>query len=117
MGAMCGNPTMHYLDRPFTDGQSALLFGAAPDEVKLSAKLNQSAPCLLDIHWLGGTSQGFGDGVTFLLDVPYDNATRAIYPVTISATTTPVLCNGTPVVTACLVEGPTTDRVGRCAAK
>jgi hypothetical protein len=117
VNAMCGTPTMHYLDRPFTEGQSTLLFGTAPDEIKLSAKANPAGPCLLDIHWLGGPSSGFGAGLTFLLDVPYDNATRAIYPITINTTNTTVTCGLNPVATMCLVKGSPLDRVGRCAAK
>jgi hypothetical protein len=118
VNAPCGAPVMYKLDQPFTNGQQTLVFGVAPDEVKLTAKLRASATCMVDIYWTGGTTATFKDGLALLLDVPYDNATRAIYPVIVRPSDLTVVCNSTiGLENTCWRLGPTSDNVGLCAAE
>jgi hypothetical protein len=114
VNAFCGAPTLHTVDAPFTNPQTTLAFGVAPNEVKLFAKQGAST-CMVDLYWTGGTIATFKEGITFLLEVPYDNATRAIYPITIKPSNQVVTCSST-VVNVCMPMGPTNDNVGLCAA-
>ena len=113
--AQCGTPKLHYIDRPFTDAMDALTFGVAPDVAKFTIKPNATAPCLVNIEWTGGTIEAFKDGVVFLIDVPYDNATRALYPVQLKATNTTISCSVT-ATGICTPGGPPGDGVVHCAA-
>jgi hypothetical protein len=112
--AQCGTPKLHYIDRPFTDPMDALTFGVAPTTAKFGIKPNATGPCLVNIEWLGGTMEAFKDGVVFLIDMPYDNATRALYPVQLRATNTTIQCPALPG--KCDPGGPMGDGVVHCAA-
>ncbi|HEX5057885.1 MAG TPA: hypothetical protein VFV99_00940 [Kofleriaceae bacterium] len=114
----CGTIQMHTLDKPFTEPQSSLTFGVAPDAVTFMAKLRTSTsePCVVDVYWTGGITDTFKDGITFLLEVPYDNGTRAMYPVNVQPTGNPISCPNQPLPLPCLVDGPTNDNVITCAA-
>jgi hypothetical protein len=117
VSALCGTPELHTLEKPFTEPQSSLTFGVAPNQVKFVPVVRPSAPCLVDLYWTGGTSEVFKDGITFLLEVPYDNSTRAVYPITVSPSGTVATCSINPVVNICQPSGPTNDHVGLCAAR
>jgi hypothetical protein len=113
---VCSQPVMHYLDRPFTDPQSSLVFGSGADQIKLV--VNETAePCVMNLYWTGGTKQTFAAGVSFLLEVPYSNGLHALYPIEVTPTNQTVTCSPTPITRACETGGPTTipDGLLRCA--
>jgi hypothetical protein len=112
--ALCGSPVLHYVEKPFTEPQGSLVFGTSPAQVKFTAKPSAGGPCLIDIVWTGGTTETFKDGITFLLDVPYDNATRTIVPVTVSPSNQTIVC-GTTAPTQCVPSGPNPDGVAGCS--
>ena len=89
----CGTPTMHYLDQPFTNPQSSVVFGSGTDQVKIDARLGNE-PCQIVLSWTTGTKLGFGtEGVSFLLDVPYANNTRSLYPVHVDVDAQSIMCD------------------------
>jgi hypothetical protein len=112
--ARCGTPVMHTLDKPFTEPSGSLVFGTAPNVAKFSLKPNTAFPCLVNIEWTGGTTEAFKDGVKFLLDVPYDNGTRALYPIEIRPTNMQVDCSMSSLA-SCEPGGPVGDGVVHCA--
>ncbi len=113
VNASCASPTLHYVDKPFVQGTSSLVFGTSTNQVKISAT-TPTTGCALEIFWTSGKLSAFPMGITFLLEVPYTNGKNAIYPVTVSATGQTIQCNALPI-NACKLSGPTTDHVALCA--
>jgi hypothetical protein len=116
VNAMCGTPVLHTIDKPFTEPQSSLTFGVAPNEVRFTPKLI-AGECNVELAWTGGTTETFKEGITFLLEVPYDNATRAIYPIRVSPSNQAIACSAPLPSMICAPIGPTSDNVGLCAER
>lgn len=111
----CSDVKMHYMDRPFTEPQSSLKFGDATVEAKL--RNITSNPCLVDVYWKSGISESFKDGVPFLLEVPYDNSTRALYPIVIYPSFQTISCTSL-IMRQCQPHGPLPDDgVMNCSRK
>lgn len=113
--ATCATPLLHYLDRPFTEPQSVLVFGTAPAQVKLSLTTDTSMPCHYALNWIAGTQDTFASGLTFLVEVPYTNGLRALYPVEILPSNQTITCTDPPAPHTCEPGGPTDDGLVRCA--
>jgi hypothetical protein len=107
----CSQPVMHYLDRPFTDAQTSLAFGSGADLVKFTVS-QTSETCVFKLYWVGGTQVAFADGARFLLDVPYSNGKRLLYPIEVRPTNQTVTCGGATTPRACETGGPTATNDG-----
>jgi hypothetical protein len=114
LSATCASPLMHFVDDPFGNPQSSLVFGTAPNVAKFTAHAT-TEPCVFDVTWEAGTVQAFIGNVSFLLEVPYTNGTRALYPVQITPTNQTITCALPPPVHECLPGGPIDDGVAACA--
>jgi hypothetical protein len=117
---ICGTVSLHYGDKPFSEGQPALIYGSPPTNVRFTAVLRNitGSPCLVDIYWIGNAA-AFKDGVLFFLEIGYDNMTRAFYPIeykksniTLSCTRSRCARGSTKPTAACRTSG-TASRTSR----
>jgi len=112
---ICGTVAMHSIDKPFSEPQGSLMYGTPPATVKLQAVLRNitANPCVVDIYWFGATAL-FKPGLLFVLEVAYDNGTRAFYPIEMKTSSITITCSQV-VLKSCLPSGPTSDGVTACS--
>ena len=113
--SLCSTVSLHYVDKPFSEPQTALMYGTPGAPVKFTTVLRNGTtdPCVVDIYWFGVTTP-FKAGLLFLLEVGYDNGTRAFYPIEMKQSTRTILCTQV-MLTYCLPGGPANDGVTACS--
>ena len=111
----CSTVAVHYIDKPFSEPQTQLVYGTAPI-VKVTPALNKTTgnPCVVDLYWFGNASV-FNSGLVFIVEVGYDNNTRAFYPIEMKRSSQPILCTQV-MLRECVQSGPANDGVSACAA-
>lgn len=112
--ATCATPQLHYLDKPFGQGVSQLVFGPPSNQVKLSVTA-PTATCAVEVHWTAGKLAMYPDGIAFLLEVPYTNGKNAMYPIVVRPSNQTITCTG-GLAGGCVRVASMNDRVDRCAA-
>lgn len=116
--ATCATPMLHYIEKPFTNPQGTLVFGSGADELKFTLGATPTQ-CVYELKWTGGNAQTFANGITFLVEVPYTNGTRALYPVWVAPNAAPVECTSVPAeLKPCKANrlDENEDRLRACAA-
>jgi hypothetical protein len=118
VNAVCATPSLHYIEKPFSEPQSSVSFGTGEEKVTFTLSPDMTTPCLYALKATGTSQVAFTQSeVTFLINVPYTNGTRAIYPVHIHSTHQTVICGMNPFAGICVPKGPSDDGVATCAAK
>jgi hypothetical protein len=114
-GKACNALALHYLDKPFSEPQPSLMYGTAPTMVRLTAVFNVTTlPCVVDIYWFGNATL-FQGGLLFMLEIGYENGTRAFYPIEVSRSSQPILCTSVMLKYCVASGGDANDGVQACS--